>query len=269
MSPVFRFLGVVLAGYVAVTGLLFFTQRRLMYFPNAEAPDPALSGVAEMTPVRVTTADGLDLLAWYRPAVGGDKPTLVYFHGNAGSLGVRADKVRPFLDAGYGVLLLAWRGYSGNPGDPTEEGLYHDGRGALGFLDEAGVPPSRTVLYGESLGGGVAVQMATERAVAAVVLEAPFSSAVDIAAHHYWYVPARYLVLDRFESKSKIARIGAPLLIVHGERDRVVPVRFGRELLAAAIEPKEAAFFPNADHNDLYDHGAAQAVIEFLERTLQ
>ena len=253
---------------MAVTGILFLAQRRLMYIPNPTVPDPALAGVAEMAPVQVNTADGLSLLAWYRPATGADKPTLVYFHGNAGNIGNRGHKVRPYLDAGFGVLLLAWRGYSGNPGSPSEEGLYHDGRAALSFLAEAGVPSSRIVLYGASLGSGVAVQMATERPVGAVVLEAPFTSAADVAARHYWYVPARYLLLDRFDSRAKIDRIGAPLLVVHGERDRVIPVKFGRALFEAAAEPKEARFYPAAGHNDIYDHGAARAVLEFVTRTL-
>ncbi len=240
-----------------------------MYYPDPAAPDTELAGVPQMSPVRVDTADGLTLLAWYRPATAKDRPTLVYFHGNAGHIGHRGAKVRPYLDAGFGVLLLAWRGYGGNPGSPSEEGLYHDGRAALDFLSRAGVPPSRIALYGESLGAGIAVQMATERPVGAVVLEAPFTSTADIAAHHYWYLPARYLVRDRFDSKAKIGRIGAPLLIVHGERDRIVPVDLARALFAAAIEPKEARFEAAAGHNDLYDFGAAPTVIDFLDRTIK
>ncbi len=266
--PLLRFLAIAFAGYAAVTGALFLGQRRIMYFPNPEVPEPALYGVPEMTPVRVDTADGLSLLAWYRAPTVEDAPTLIYLHGNAGNIGHRAEKLRPYLDAGLGVLVLAWRGYSGNPGSPHEEGLYHDGRAALNFLADAGVPPSRIVLYGESLGTGVAVQIATESPVAAVVLESAFTSIVDVAAHHYWYVPARYLILDRFESKAKIARIGAPLFIVHGERDGIIPVKFARALFAAAAEPKEARFYPASGHNDLYDHGAAEEVIAFLGRVV-
>ena len=243
-----------------------------MYFPDGAVPDAELAGVPEMSPVRLTTDDGLTLLAWYRPATAEDLPTLVYFHGNAGHIGHRGAKVRPYLAAGFGVLLVSWRGYGGNPGSPSEAGLYHDGRAALDFLARAGVPPSRIALYGESLGAGVAVQMASERPerpVGAVLLESAYTSMAAVAAHHYWYLPARYLVRDRFDSLAKIGRIGAPLFIVHGERDRIIPVAMARALFAAAAEPKEARFFPAAGHNDLYDHGAAEAVIDFLGRTIK
>ena len=251
--------------YATVTGALFFGQRRLMYHPDPAVPDPTAAGVPEMAAVRVATNDGLDLLAWYRPAEG-THPTILYLHGNAGDLGYRGPKVRPYLDAGLGVLLLAWRGFSGNPGSPSEEGLYADGRAALAFLRGEGVAADRVVLYGESLGTGVAVHLAAETTPAALVLEAPFTSIADVGAVHYWYIPACHLVRDRFESAAKIGAVEAPLLILHGERDRVVPVRLGRALLAAANEPKEGLFVAEADHVDLYDHGAAAAVLDFLAR---
>ncbi len=268
MPPLLRFFAFAVAGYAALAGCMYLGQRRLMYHPDSSVPSPAAWGVPEMQPVEVETADGLRLLAWYRAAAAG-RPTLVYFHGNAGHIGYRGEKVRPYLDAGYGVLLLSWRGYGGNPGSPTEEGLYHDGRAALAYLAAQGVPASRLVLYGESLGSGVAVRMASEQRVGAVVLEAPFTSLADVAARHFWYMPARRLVLDRYDSKARIADIGAPLFVFQGEADRVIPVDLGRELFAAAAEPKEARFYPRAGHNDLYDHGAAQAVLDFLGRTFE
>ncbi len=269
MSPFLRFVVYACAGYVLFTGVLFLAQRRMMYFPESTPPSPELAGVPEMSPVTLNTADGLELLAWYRPAARARAPVLVFLHGNAGNIGHRGWKARPYLDAGYGVLLVSWRGYGGNLGSPTEQGLYHDARAALAYLADAGVESSRIVLYGESLGAGPAVRVATEQRVGAVVLESPFTSAADVAQRHYWYRPARYLVRDRFDSKAKIGRIGAPLLIVHGERDRVVPVDLARALFAAAIEPKEARFEAAAGHNDLYDFGAATAVIDFLDRTIK
>ncbi len=269
MSPFLRFVIYACAGYALFTGVLFLAQRRMMYFPDSSAPSPELAGVPEMGPVSLKTADGLELLAWYRPAARAGAPTLVFLHGNAGNIGHRGWIVRPFLDAGLGVLLVSWRGYGGNPGSPTEEGLYHDARAALGFLAAAGVESSRIVLYGESLGSGPAVQVATEWRVGAVVLLSPFTSAADVAQRHYWYIPARYLVLDRFELLKQINRIGAPLFIVHGERDHIVPVDMGKALFAAAAEPKDARFIAQAGHNDLYSFGAAQAVLDFLERTFE
>ena len=163
-------------------------------------------------------------------------------------------------------MLVEYRGYSGNPGSPNEPGLYEDGRASLVFTQSEGLPLDRIVLLGESLGSGVAVQMATEFDVGALVLEAPFSSAVDVAAGAYWFLPVRWLMKDRFDSIARIAKVRAPLFMVHGERDRVVPIRLGRKLFAAASDPKEVVYLPDAGHNDLPAHGSTQAVIEFLER---
>ena len=221
----------------------------------------------EMEVVKLATADGLELSSWYRPA-DGDRPTIVYFHGNGGHIGYRGAKVRPYLDAGFGVLLVSYRGYGGNPGSPDEEGLYADGRAAMAFVAARGVPPERTVLCGESLGTGVAVHIAAEQArasqpVGALVLEAPLSSAADVGAHHYPWAPVRWLMKDRFDSKAKIAAVGTPVFVFHGERDRVVPIRFGRALFDAAIDPKESLWIPEAGHENLEVSGV---VIDFLDR---
>ena len=255
--------------YVVFVAALFIFQRNLMYHPDSMAPSLAASGVSEMESVSLATDDGLRLLSWYRPAAA-ERATVVYFHGNAGHIGHRGDKVRPYLDADLGVLLVSYRGYAGNPGSPTENGLYADGQAALDFLAERGVGPTRVVLYGESLGSGVAVELANRQAasepVAAVVLESPFSTVADVAQAHYPFVPARWMVKDRFDSLAKIAAIGAPLLVLHGARDRVVPMRFGHRLFEAAAEPKENRWFDEAGHNDLYSHGAAKVVTAFIER---
>lgn len=255
--------------YGAFVGALYLFQRQLMYLPATERADPAANGLAEMQAVRLTTDDGLALTGWYRAAAA-ERPTVVFFQGNAGHIGHRGYKVRPFLDAGFGLLLVGYRGYGGNPGAPSEQGLYADGRAALAFLKDAGVPAKRWVLYGESLGSGVAVQLAHAQAatdpVGAVVLEAPFTSMAAVAQHHYPFVPALWLVKDRYESLDKIAAIKAPLLVIHGERDDVVPVTFGRTLFAAAREPKESHWISRGGHNDLHDHGLAAKAIDFLNR---
>ncbi|HLB79994.1 MAG TPA: alpha/beta hydrolase [Dongiaceae bacterium] len=258
----------VAGGYLLALGLLFVFQRQLLYYPSGERPSLETAGLAgRMTPVRLTTADGLELLAWYAAAAEG-RPTVVYFHGNAGHIGYRADKVRPYLAAGLGVLLLEYRGYGGNPGRPDEEGLYADARAALDFLDGAGVAAERRVLYGESLGGAVAVQMAAERAAGAVVLEAPFTSVPEVGQSKFPIFPVRWLARDRLDSLAKIGAVGAPVLVLHGEQDQIVPIRFGRALFAAANEPKEMRSFPAAGHEDLDAHGIAEAVLDFLGRRL-
>jgi hypothetical protein len=218
-----------------------------------------------MVPVALPTEDGLALLAWWAPPRETGGPVLVYFHGNGGHIGYRGSKVRPYLDRGYGVLLVAWRGYSGNGGSPTEAGLYADGRAALRFLESRGIAVGQRVFYGESLGGGPAVELAAQGAAGALVLEAPFTSIADVASGQFPIFPVRWLVRDRFNSIAKIGRVAVPLLVIHGERDGIVPARFGRDLLAAANPPKEGVFLPQAGHNDLYEHGAAGHVIRFIE----
>jgi fermentation-respiration switch protein FrsA (DUF1100 family) len=257
-----------LVAYTVFVGALFLLQRQMMYHPDQQLPSVVESGVPDMKAVTTTTEDGLDLVSWYQAAEPG-QPTLVLFHGNAGNIGDRAFKARPFLRAGYGVLLSGYRGYGGNPGSPSEDGLYADARSVLNFLGTSGVPPEKWVLYGESLGSGVAVEMAREWAgkmpVRAVVLEAPFTSMGDAAAAHYPFIPARWLVRDRYNSVDKISGIKAPLLIIHGDKDGTVPTKLGRRLFEAASGPKQAHWIAGAGHNNLYEFGVETLVREFID----
>ncbi len=248
------FLGFAVAGYAVLVGGLYLFQRQLLYFPDRTRPE--LLGLEQLGvhETMLTTEDGLSLLAWYLPARPG-RPVIAYFHGNGGHIGYRAERLLRFAREGYGVLMVEYRGYGGNPGSPTEAGFYADGRAALGFLDREGVTPNRLVLFGESLGSGVAVALATQHPVAAVVLEAPLTSLAEVAQCHFPYVPAARMVTDRFNSLSRIGRVEAPILVLHGERDRVVPIRFGRALLDAAPEPKEGWFAPDAGHENLARYG--------------
>ena len=241
-------------------------QRSLTYFPDTTRPTPAESDVPELEPVTLETGDGLSLLAWHAPPRATGAPSLVYFHGNAGHIGMRGFKVRAYLNAGLGVLLTTWRGYSGNPGTPTEDGLYADGRAARAFLRARGCGDAQQILYGESLGTGVAVHLARESSPAALVLEAPYSSVVDIASGRFPLLPVGPLIADRFDSAAKIGKVAAPVLIVHGERDRTIPVRLARKLFRRAREPKEGVFIPEADHADLPDFGLPTYALEFLAR---
>lgn len=253
------------AVYGGAVSLLYAGQRNLLYFPHRRPVEPAAWDVSDMAPFEVRTADGLPLTGWYRAPAERLAPTIVFFHGNAGHLGLRGFKARLFLDAGYGVLLAGYRGFAGNPGRPTEQGLYADARAFLDHLLAAGTPPGRLVIYGESLGTGVAVQMAVERRFGALVLEAPYTSIPDVGAIRFPWVPVRLLMHDRFDNLSKVARIGTSLLVVHGERDRIVPTHLGRRLFAEAREPKRAAWLADAGHNDVYDHGAGGIVRDFLK----
>jgi fermentation-respiration switch protein FrsA (DUF1100 family) len=260
-------LGFAVAAYAALVGGLYLFQRQLLYLPDKTRPE--LFGLEKLgvREVMLTTEDGLSLLSWYLPGHPG-RPVIVYFHGNGGHIGYRAERLLRFAREDYGVLMLEYRGYGSNPGTPSEAGFYADGRAALGFLDREGVAPNRLVLYGESLGSGVAVELAAHHEVAALILEAPPTSVVEVAQCHFPYVPAARLVTDRFDSLSRIGKVKAPILVLHGENDRVVPIRYGRTLFNAAPEPKEAWFSPEAGHEDLARFGALDVVIAFIERRL-
>jgi fermentation-respiration switch protein FrsA (DUF1100 family) len=260
-------LGFAVAAYAALVGGLYLFQRQLLYFPDRNRPE--LFGLEQLgvREAMLSTEDGLSLLSWYLPGRPG-RPVIAYFHGNGGHIGYRAERLLRFAREGYGVLMVEYRGYGGNPGSPSESGFYTDGRAALAFLDHEGVAPNRLVLYGESLGSGVAVALAAEHAITALILEAPFTSVAEVAQCHFPYVPASRMVVDRFDSLSRIAKVKAPILILHGERDRVVPVRYGRALLNAAPEPKEGWFVPEGGHENLARYGGLDTAVAFIERRL-
>ena len=254
-----------LAAYGVVVGGLYVFQRQLLYLPDTRRPvlgELAALGVRE---IQLSTSDGLRLLAWYLPARNG-RPVVAYFHGNGGHIGYRVERLRRFAENGFGVLMAEYRGYAGNPGVPTETGLVIDGAAALDFLAREEIAPGRLVIYGESLGSGVAVALAAQRQIAALILEAPFTSVAEVAQYHYSFIPAAALVRDRFDSAASIGRATAPILVLHGERDRVVPLRFGRALYDAAPEPKEFWLCPDAGHENLVRYGAFGAVVSFLRR---
>ena len=241
-----------LAGlYVLIMLGMFVFQRSLLY-PAGKGIQPFEHyGFSRGQEIRMTSSDGLSLQAWYFSSVGNDKPTIAYFHGNAGHLGDRIDKIRAYIDAGFGLLALSYRGYGLSEGKASEQGLYIDARAALDYLQqEHHLSGDMLILYGESLGTGVAVQMATERPSRAVVLEAPYTSIVARASEMYPWLPVPLLLKDTFQSIDKIANIHAPLLIFHNSGDNVVPQHHGRALFEAAMEPKRAVWPVSDAHID-------------------
>jgi hypothetical protein len=253
--------------YGALLLALVLMQRRIVFNPSIEKADLKAAGLGEqMAEITISTPDGLMLTSWWAPAMRPDGRVIVYFHGNAGHRGGRADRIRSYLEAGYGVLLVGYRGYGGNPGIPSEAGLYADARANLDFLVAHRVRPTQMILFGESLGTAVAIQMATERNALALILEAPLASVLRSARVRYPLFAFNFLVKDKFDSFSKIAKVRIPLLIVHGERDRITRVQFGRMLFEAANQPKYGHFLPEAGHSDLIEHGLARTAMEFLDR---
>jgi len=219
-----------------------------------------------MRAIRVPVGGGIEVLCWWHPPETERSPVVVYFHGNAGHIGERGYKVRHMIDAGYGVLLTTYRYNAQAGGKPSEDLLLADGRALVDHVEALGIAPERLVLYGESLGTGIAVALAGERNVGALVLETPYSTLAEVAQSHYWYVPAKWLVRDRYDSMTRIGKVRAPILLLHGDADVTIPIRFAKRLFEAAPEPKESRFFPGGGHTDLYDHGAARLVVDFIER---
>jgi fermentation-respiration switch protein FrsA (DUF1100 family) len=251
--------------YLVLLAYMWATQRSHVFHPGAGPLDLPGSVVAPfMREEAIESTDGLTLMAWYAPAKPGLR-TIAYFQGNAGTLGDRQERVLAYLHHGFGVLLIGYRGFGGNPGAPTEPGLYDDGRAHLDWLARQGIVSSDLVLYGESLGAAVAVQMASEREAAALVLEAPFASVLLSARARYPLFAFDWLIKDKFASIEKIGKVRHPLLVIHGHRDRVTPIRFGRMLYERANQPKTALWLPDAGHNDLGQFGMIEAVMRFLD----
>ena len=258
---------VVLVAYAVLVGTMYVFQRSLMYRPGASLPALSDTLVANAQ-VRRIGAPASENVSWYLPPTDGN-PVIVYCQGNAGTIADRDYKAALFAEAGYGVWLVGYRGFGGNPGAPTEQGLYGDLRDVVTALAEDGVGHSRIVLYGESLGTGVATHIAHEMnengtPARALILEAPFTSMGAAAQGHYRYIPAKLLVRDRYENIAKISDIGAPLLIMHGDNDGVVPQHHGKALFAAAAEPKKGFWPEGGAHSNLADFGAGQRVLDFL-----
>ena len=248
--------------YGGLLALMYVFQRALMYFPDSRRTPPAAAGFPQAEEVTLTTSDGERLVAWH-VAPRGRKPVVLYFQGNAGGLDLRAGRFRWLTADGTGLLAICYRGYGGSSGRPSEQGLIRDALAAYDFA-AARYAPARIVPWGESLGTAVAVALAAERPVGGLILDAPFTSAADVGAAVYPFIPVRWLIKDTFHSDLRIAKVSAPVLVLHGARDRVVPIRFGEALFALAREPKRMVRFPNGNHVDLDDHGAVDVVKKFL-----
>ncbi|HYJ71244.1 MAG TPA: alpha/beta hydrolase [Actinomycetota bacterium] len=250
---------VVVAVLAAALGLLWLFQRRLLYFPTPGPVPPAASVLPGAEDVTFETADGLRLAGWFVPAppggpadrVGRARPAVLVCNGNGGDRSMRAPLAAALARMGLAVLLFDYRGYGGNPGHPTEEGLAADARAALGYL--AGRPevdPERVIYFGESLGAAVALRLATERPPAALVLRSPFASLAEVGRRHYPVLPVSLLLRDRYDSAALAGRLDAPLLVVAGGRDQIVPAGHSRRLFDAAPQPKRLVVLDGAGHND-------------------
>jgi fermentation-respiration switch protein FrsA (DUF1100 family) len=260
----FKWLIVAVTAYGGLIALLYVTQRSMMYFPERVRTPPAAAGFAAAEEIVLDTEDGEKLIVWHVPPQD-ERPVVLYFHGNGGALRYRAGRFRALTADGTGLVALSYRGYGGSTGRPSEAGLIADARAAYRFAS-ARYSTDRLVLWGESLGSAVAIALAADHKVAALVLEAPFTSAADIGARVYWFVPAlRLLMKDQFRSDERIGKVTAPQLFLHGAQDWVVPISYGERLYALASEPKRFVRFAEGGHEDLDAHGAQKAVRAFLD----
>ena len=259
--------GMSVALYALVVGAAWLGQRHLMYVPDRTRVSPEAAGLKGVREVMLDAPDGVRLVGWRTEAASG-RPTILYLHGNAGNLAGRAGRLGRYQSKGYGMLMMSYRGYSGSGGSPTEQLNVADAVRAYDQLRAEGVKAESIVVYGESLGSGVAIQLAVERPVAALVLDAPYTSIVDVALLTYPYLPVRPLLLDRYESDRHIKNVRAPVLVLHGERDGVIPVSMGQALYELVPGRKKLVLFPQGGHVDLDDYGAVDTVTGWLSDTL-
>ena len=254
---------VVLVYFLATLGLYIF-QRSLLYHPTENNYGGDILTV-NIEKVKIVTEDNIDLLAWYHNKDINKFKTILYLHGNAGSLENRIHKINHFEDMNINFLLLSWRGFSGNKGEPTEQGLYQDARSAVKWLIKQGVFEENIIIYGESLGTGVTTEIAQNRNFAGIILESPFTSMVAAGKSKYPIFPIRLLLKDRYESDKKIKNIKSPILIMHGEKDNIVPFWMGEKMFELANEPKYSYFSKYDDHMMEFNNDLINSIKLFLK----
>ena len=245
-----------LVAYGAVVWLAWAFQEWIAFpAPRQFLPEPGHRGLADARLVEVETADGVKLRGWYlpaRPAPPATAPGMLWFPGNAETVASLAPLIRELRPPGVGMLILDYRGYGESSGKPTEAGIYRDAEAAWGFLAaQPGIDRSRIVVYGRSLGTALALHIAVTRQVRAVVLHAPFTSARDLARRHYWYLP-RFVLRLELDNLERARRLRAPLLVIHGTADGIVPFAMG-QAVAEAGHARELVAVRGADHNDVHE----------------
>ena len=252
------------AVYGAICAVAYFGNRLLMYFPDPTRVAPVEVGLNGVKEIKIAVANDVALIAWYAPAKE-DKPTILYFHGNGANAASRAPKIEKICERGFGIFYLNNRGYGGSQGRPTEKNNVSDAIAAYDHMIGLGIPAGRIVAYGESLGSGQAIRLAAAKPVAAVVLEAPLTSTVDVARSTYFWLPLGLLITDKYDNERNIRFVVTPVLVLHGGQDEVIPVEMGRRIYHAANEPKQIELFPNGTHDNLFDQGAWEKTQAFVD----
>jgi len=250
--------------YFFILFTTYFFQRNLLYHPreNNYFGDQLLVSIKK---VKIKTQDNIELLSWYHNKNTNDYKTILFLHGNAGSLENRIHKINHFKDMNINFLLVAWRGFNGNKGKPTEQGLYEDARSAVKWLKSKSILEKNIIIYGESLGTGVATEIAQNKNFAGIILESPFTSMIDVGKAKYPYLPVRFLLKDKYESNKKIKNIKSPILIMHGKVDNIVPFYMGKKIYDLANKPKYSYFSESDDHMMEYNENLLNHLKDFIK----
>ena len=239
-------------------------QRNLLYHPSENNYFGDQLEV-KIEKVKIKTQDNIELLSWYHNKNIDRYKTILFLHGNAGTLENRIHKINHFKDMNINFLLVAWRGFNGNKGKPTEKGLYEDARSAVVWLKSKGIKENNIVIYGESLGTGVATEIAQKKNFAGVILESPFTSMIEAGKTKYPYLPVSFLLKDKYESNKKIKNIKSPILIMHGKVDNIVPFYMGKKMYDLANQPKYSYFSEYDDHMMEYNEHLINHLKKFIE----
>lgn len=261
MSDALRWGVRALFAYGLFVAAMWAGQRHLMYVPSGGPVSPATVGLGADV-IDAPTRDGERVRLWWLAPQPG-RAVVVHFHGNGGNQSLWADVFRDLHAAGFGVMSLSYRGYAGSSGQPSEAGLIEDGRTALAEARRR-APDAPLVLFGDSMGTGVATAVASGEPVAGLVLNAPYTAVEDVAAETWWFLPVRLLIADRFLSRERIGAVRVPVLILHGTADEVIPFAHGERLFQRASEPKRFVRIEGGRHTDLWRRGGREAVLSFL-----
>ncbi len=254
----------VLFFYVVLCILLFAFQRRFIYYPSGNIEPFANYALDDFAEVKLKTEDGVEIFAWYKKPGSKTAPVILMFHGNAGNLSHRIDKLRVFADyKDYGIMAIDYRGYGRSGGSPSEQGLYQDARASLDYLKSKGISRDDTILYGESLGTGVAVKMAEERGARMLILEAPFMSAIRAGQDSFPLFPVNMLLLDRYNSIDIISKFKMPVLIFYGDQDKVINPRHSQILYEHVKSRKKVMNYEGKGHNDLDPGDMIKEIVKF------
>tara|TARA_B100001123_G_C15330450_1_gene1031035 strand:+ start:88 stop:897 length:810 start_codon:yes stop_codon:yes gene_type:complete len=248
--------------YLIATVVVYLFQRKLLYYPFSH--NVTGNGmIHDFDEIKVTTRDNIDLKGWFH-LKNINRKTLLIFHGNASNLDNRIDKLNSLGKLDINFLIISWRGYSGNKGSPSEKGLYEDAKSTLKWLNKKGIQNHQIILYGESLGTSIAIEIGQNKNFAGIILESPFTSMIDMGKKFYPIFPIKLLLKDKYNSKNKIKNIKFPILIMHGQKDELVPFKMGKEIYNLANEPKSKYFPENDSHMMNFDDKLIQEIDLFI-----